>query len=66
MNFKRKKSRRQVRCTLCTDARGGNSKKMGGRSSRANLAIRTKSQRKKEAEKDISWNESKANPASSW
>jgi hypothetical protein len=54
-NYKRKKSRRQVRCTLCTDARGGNSKKMGGRSPAANLSMATKSQRKKIAEQDGGW-----------
>ena len=56
-NYKRKKSRRVVRCTMCTDARGGNSKKMGGRSARANLAMATKSERKKLAERDASWDD---------
>jgi hypothetical protein len=60
-NYKRKKSRRQVRCTLCTDARGGNSKKMGGKSSRANLAISTKSQRKLSSEKEA-WGDAQIEP----
>lgn len=53
MNFKRKKSRRSVRCGLCTDARQGNSKGQGGRSPKAELVARTKSQRRREAERDI-------------
>jgi hypothetical protein len=51
-NYKRKKSRRQVRCTLCTDARGGNSAKVYGRRARLNLQLSTKSQRRREAEED--------------
>jgi hypothetical protein len=61
-NYKRKKSRRVVRCTLCTDARGGNSKKMGGKSSRANLAISTKSQRKRDSEKEVFWDDAQTEP----
>lgn len=46
-NFKRKKSRRNVRCNLCTDARDGNSKKGGGRKSRISTEIATRSERKR-------------------
>lgn len=39
-NFKRRKPRRKVRCTLCTDGRGGNSKNVDGRRPRAQLVRR--------------------------
>ena len=34
MNYKRRKPRRKVRCSMCTDARGGNGSKAIGRRSR--------------------------------
>lgn len=36
-NYKRKKSRRKVRCSICTDARGGNNRKVWGRHSGVQL-----------------------------
>lgn len=51
-NHKRRKARKNVRCGMCTDGREGNSKKAGtGRKPKIALASRTKSERKKEAEK---------------
>ena len=52
-NYKRRKSRRQVRCTLCTDGREGNANKGTGKRARVALERRTKSQRKKEAERQV-------------
>lgn len=52
-NFKRKKSRRQVRCTLCTDGRMGNKPGHTGRRARVGLQVATKSQRRKLAQDDL-------------
>jgi hypothetical protein len=35
MNYKRRKPRRKVRCSMCTDGRAGNSDKAIGRKPRA-------------------------------
>lgn len=46
-NYKRKKCRRKVRCSLCTDARVGNSQKDGKRrkGSREFLEVRRREER---------------------
>jgi len=53
MNYKRKKSRKNVRCNICTDARIGNSKKAEGRSARVGMRASTKSERKRQSQKDL-------------
>lgn len=51
-NFKRRKARRNVRCAMCTDGREGNSKKDGtGRKPKIALEKGTKSERKREAQR---------------
>jgi len=53
-NFKRKKSRRNVRCTNCTDGREGNSASKGtGRKPKLQLEKRTKRQRTQDALDDL-------------
>lgn len=51
-HYKRKKPRRQVKCTLCTDARTGNSNR-GGKRARVGLSQMPRLARKKLAEKEI-------------
>jgi hypothetical protein len=41
-HYKRKKSRRNIRCAFCTDARLGNSKKQEGRGSQLRLEEKIK------------------------
>lgn len=53
-NFKRRKARKNVRCGNCTDGREGNSKKAGtGRKPKIALEKQTKSERNKEAERQL-------------
>lgn len=53
-NFKRRKSRRNVRCGMCTDGREGNSKKAGtGRKPKFALEKLSKSERHRAALEDI-------------
>lgn len=40
MNYKRKRPRRQVRCNMCTDGRGGNSDKVFGHRPKAQKKFR--------------------------
>jgi hypothetical protein len=53
MKYKRKKSRRKVKCSICTDARGGNSTKVWGRHSGVALKKERDEQKYREALEDL-------------